>query len=610
MDKAFEYWNADNKGSWNEGSIFLGHRMLWNTPESRLEYLPYISYSANQTLVITIDARLDNRQILADQLNMLDIPLENITDSKLILAAYQKWDTECPKYLLGDFVFVIWDKNKQQLFCARDHIGIKPFYYYLNDDLFIFSNDIRGLIAHPEVKKKYNDRSMAMFLSGNFGFYDKKHTLFLEIHKLEAATSITITQDNSLKSIYWSIENIPAVQYNTYEEYVEKLRELLLDAVQVRLRTSYPVASHLSGGLDSSAIAVLAARGLKKRDHILYAFNWVETPIEKKDSGYPEWGFATHLSELENIDQKHVKLTPEYIAKMYDKVNISQDDITYFWGEYLVRDEAKKYGVRTILSGWGGDDLISYDGYAYLSGLFYSGHIIKAMKKIASFYKYNKKKYIYLRTIKKSLREIIYPFFYKKMYGLYKEKKYNIDMFEFAQDQFASFGRNQFFPKLKFCPGVHEEQKALFENGHILQRIEYWATSAFEKKIEYSYPLLDKRIVEFALSIPEDLFAYKEGHQRYFFRSVISDFLPKNIAWAAKNAEPEYAKTRVTLWHQALKIWIENNENIQKNKNGYIERMKIIKRIKMYLLNQENKVEDNIDQSAIVSSILLANLKN
>lgn len=607
LNNALFYWDSDDEGIWVKSSVALGHRMLWNTPESKLEHLPFIISAEDQTFVITIDARLDNRQALAEQLEMTTLPLEKITDSELILAAYRKWGEACPKYLLGDFVFAIWDANKEQLFCARDHIGIKPFYYHLSDDLFVFSNDIRGVIAHPEVSKKYNDRSIAMFLAGAFGFYDKKDTFFKEIRKLPAAASLTVTTDSALESVYWDMEDISEIHYDTYEEYVVKLRELLLDAVKVRLRTSYPVASHLSGGLDSSTIAVLAARELEKRDQPLYAFNWVETPTEQHDPAYSEWGFATQLASLENIEQKNIRLTAEFISKMYDKVDICKDDTSYFWGEYLVRDEAEKYKVRTFLSGWGGDDLISYDGYAYISGLFWQGLFAKAIKEVSILYQ--DKNYKYLRTIKRSLRELFYPLFYKHMSGLYI-KKSEFDPLEFTQEPFLSFAEELFFPDADFPLGAHAEQKMLFAEGHILQRIENWASSAFEKKLEYSYPLLDKRIVEFALAVPEDLFAWKEGHQRYFFRSAISDFLPENIVWAAKNGEPEHGKVWRNLWDEALKLWMEKNEKTPVNRNTYVDRSKIIKRIKLYLINKQNGIEDNMGSTNIISSILLSNLKD
>ena len=610
MDDALAYWDSDDKGSWSEDSVFLGHRMLWNTPESQHEHLPHCISPNNQLLVISIDARLDNRKILLKQLEISDMLIEKVTDSDLVLAAYRKWGENCPKYLLGDFVFVIWDAKKEKLFCARDHMGIKPFYYHLSDDLFVFSNDIRGVIAHPQLSQKYNTKSIAMFLNGSPGFYDKNNTFFEEIQKLPSATSLTITKEDAEESTYWSIENILEVHYDTYEEYVKKLRELLLDAVKVRLRTTYPVASHLSGGLDSSTISVLAARELEQKDQPLYAFNWIEIPIGEYDPDYSEWGFATQLAKLENIEQKSIRLTPEFIADMYDKVDITTDDISYFWSEYLVRDEAEKYKARTFLSGWGGDELISFNGYSYMESLFRRGHFIKGMKNIYDFYKYVNVKYIYLRTIKGSLKALIDSVFIKRVFSLYVVKKNEFDPFEFIQEPFPKSLTGFSFPAGYYKPGVHSKQKVHITGGHMLHRIENWAASAIGKKMEYSYPLLDKRIVEFALAIPEDLFVEKNGHERYFFRNTISVFLPENIVWEQKIVEPEHGKVHFELWYEALRIWMQENEKTPENKNCLVDRSKILKRIKMYFDNKENGKEDKLIGSKVVISILLSNLKD
>ncbi|NES85389.1 MAG: asparagine synthetase B, partial [Moorea sp. SIO2B7] len=131
----------DGADIWCEGSVGLGHRMLWTTPESLLEKLPLVNHSKN--LVITADARIDNREELIVALELNDRPAEKITDSQLILAAYEKWGEQCPEKLLGDFAFAIWDKHKQILFCARDHVGVKPFYYYHQSGQgFIFASEI------------------------------------------------------------------------------------------------------------------------------------------------------------------------------------------------------------------------------------------------------------------------------------------------------------------------------------------------------------------------------------------------------------------------------------------------------------------------------------
>src|SRR4028118_649697 len=132
----------DGADVWCEESVGLGHRMLWTTPESLLEKLPLVDQTGN--LVITADARIDNRDELIEVLGLTDHPAEKITDSQLILAAYERWGDRCPEYLLGDFAFAIWDRRQQQLFCARDHMGVKPFYYYHSDRLLVFASEIRS----------------------------------------------------------------------------------------------------------------------------------------------------------------------------------------------------------------------------------------------------------------------------------------------------------------------------------------------------------------------------------------------------------------------------------------------------------------------------------
>src|SRR5262249_22873108 len=116
----------DGAGVWCEGTAGLGHRMLWTTPESLLERLPLVSPGGH--LVLTADARIDNRADLIQTLALGGRPAEALTDSHLILAAYEKWGERCPEYLLGDFAFALWDAHQRRLFCARDHMGIKPLY--------------------------------------------------------------------------------------------------------------------------------------------------------------------------------------------------------------------------------------------------------------------------------------------------------------------------------------------------------------------------------------------------------------------------------------------------------------------------------------------------
>jgi asparagine synthase (glutamine-hydrolysing) len=183
----------DGAHIWHDGPVGLGHRMLWTTPESLTEQLPY----ERNGLVITADARIDNRDELIATLGLTGRQAVEIADSQLILAAYEKWGEQCPEKLLGNFAFVIWDSRKQQLFCARDHFGAKPFYYYQSHRIFTFASEIKALVCLSEVPRRLNETRVADHLLMNFE--DRVITFYRDILRLSAAHSV-IGQINWLKT--------------------------------------------------------------------------------------------------------------------------------------------------------------------------------------------------------------------------------------------------------------------------------------------------------------------------------------------------------------------------------------------------------------------------
>jgi asparagine synthase (glutamine-hydrolysing) len=133
----------DGSGAWSAGPVGLGHQMLWTTPESLHERLPFTTDRGD--LTITADARIDNSDELIAVLRIRD---RQITDSQVILAAYERWGEDCPKHLIGDFAFAIWDARRQALFCARDHFGVKPFYYHHRSGrLFAFGTEMKAFLC-------------------------------------------------------------------------------------------------------------------------------------------------------------------------------------------------------------------------------------------------------------------------------------------------------------------------------------------------------------------------------------------------------------------------------------------------------------------------------
>jgi len=599
MLDAISYWEPDERHFEMRGPVALGHAMLWNSPESKHEHLPL----QKDGLILTMDARIDNRDELAGQLDLPDRPPEQIGDSEFILAAYRKWGESCPKHLLGDFAFAIWDEKKEQLFCARDHIGIKPFFYYVKDDLFVFTNLLKAVVGHPEVPKKPDEASLAKYLRVE-GFHDDKATFIKNVKKLPPASTLVVSGKTIRESGYWNIDEIQPVCYKSSEVYLKHFRKLLENAVEDRLRTYYPVASHLSGGLDSSSVAVLAARKLGKASKTLYAFNWAQKPDDMLHAEHDEWDFAERIARTESIRYESLSLSGEYLSKLYDTIDLFSNDIGYFWEEYLVRDAATLQNVRTLISGWGGDQFASYDGYACYSGLFWRGHFIKAVRRI--YNEYAQRKHPLIRTLRRSVREVIYPLFYKQMNGYYKKYKFDIDPFLYCHERFAHFARKVRVKEATFVPGAHGEQKYLLKEGSIQKRLEHWHAAATLKKIEYVYPLLDKRIVEFSLAMPEEFFCAKNGVSRSFFREAVKDLLEPDILWAQKGNNSNTNRRKIQVFESSFRLWFEKNRVRNAEDSDYIRFDRIISRLEKYF-NEAATNKPNL--STLIESIILFHAK-
>ncbi|GAH07934.1 unnamed protein product, partial [marine sediment metagenome] len=146
------------------------------------EQLPLVN--ARGDIVITADARIDNRVELIDILGLGGRYHSQIGDSELILAAYEKWGEECPARLLGDFAFAIWDGRRQILFCARDHFGVKPFcYYHRHGRVFVFASQVKALLTMRQVPHQINEGRIADYLVGDLEGIDKTSTYYQEVYK-------------------------------------------------------------------------------------------------------------------------------------------------------------------------------------------------------------------------------------------------------------------------------------------------------------------------------------------------------------------------------------------------------------------------------------------
>lgn len=359
----------DGSGLWCEGPVGLGHQMLWTTPESLYETLPLVGRSGN--LVLTADARIDNRDELIAALGFEGRPGAEIGDSELILAAYVRWEERCTEHLLGDFGFALWDGRRQKLFCARDHFGMKPFYYYYRPGLvFVFASEIKALFSLPEVPYELNEVRVGDYLASLAE--DKRITFYRDILRLPPAHSLTLGRESDRLRAYWVLDPGQELQCRSDQEYMEAFRDVFERAVQCRLRSAFPLGFALSGGLDSSSVACVARQlSAGNGQHELHTFSAVFDDVPECDERsyieavlaqgglIPHYVHPDQLSALGDIDQ----------------VLWHQDQPFYIRNLFLWRalfDAARQQGVRVMLDGEDGDTVVSY-GEGYLDELARAG---------------------------------------------------------------------------------------------------------------------------------------------------------------------------------------------------------------------------------------------
>ncbi len=259
MTQALALIGPDGQAVWCAENVGLGHAMLRVTRESVHERQPFQSGTESW---IVADARVDARAELIDKLNAPspgNCKVSHATpDVELILAAYEQWGEACVDHLIGDFSFAIWDARERRLFCARDHFGVKPFYYAHVGSCLIFSNTLNSVRMHPAVSNRLNDLAIADFLLLEMNL-DSSTTSFADIRRLPPAHTLKCERGQLSIRRYWELSVTTPVHFRREGEYVERFRELLDMAVADRVRTD-SAGIEMSGGLDSTTVAASARR--------------------------------------------------------------------------------------------------------------------------------------------------------------------------------------------------------------------------------------------------------------------------------------------------------------------------------------------------------------
>jgi asparagine synthase (glutamine-hydrolysing) len=250
MTRALAFRGPDAQQVWSDGAAGFGHALLRTTFESETERQPWTL----DRLSITADARIDARaELLATLADQGHPDLDDRPDAELILHAYRVWGESCVDHLLGDFAFAIWDADRQRLFCARDHIGLKPFFYARVGTHLVVGNTLTCIRRHPAVSNRLNDEAIADFLVAGY-LQDIDTTSFADIQRLPPAHVLVAGGDGVQIRRYWTFPIDAPIRYRRPHDYVERFQELMGAAVGDRLRTKR-AGIFMSGGVDSTSVA-------------------------------------------------------------------------------------------------------------------------------------------------------------------------------------------------------------------------------------------------------------------------------------------------------------------------------------------------------------------
>lgn len=523
----------DACGVWTDGPVGLGSRALWTTCDSMREELPLTD--GTRDLAITADARIDNSEQLLDALGLSG---KKTADVALILAAYAKWGQQCPQHLLGDFAFAIWDRRSETLFCARDHFGVKPFYYHLSAKVFAFASEIKGLFALPEVPRRLDEVRVGYHLASTFD--DRDRTFYEDVRRLSPAHSLTVGPGRAGTRSYWSLSPSRELQLSCDRDYAEGFRERFTEAVRCRLPSSHPVGSLLSGGLDSSAITCVAQDLLAQEgDRRLTTFSAVFDEVTQCD----ERPFINAVLARNGLEPHYVHGDQMSPLVDLDRVLWHQDEPLYSfnlflnWGLYAA---ANRQGVRVLLDGFDGDTTVSH-GAGYLSELAAAGRWLALVREVWGFARsvdaspwkltwdhVSRYGFSRLAPVRWPLRPI------RKVRAWRRRRRASS-----GGGQPASIFNDQFARRI----GLVERIGGLTEAAPRTER-EYhyqaltWgvmpytlevldrASAAFA--IEPRYPFWDRRLVEFCLALPPEQ-KIRRGWTRRVMRQGLRGILPEEV---------------------------------------------------------------------------------
>lgn len=516
----------------SDASIGLGHRRLSIIDLTSDGKQPF-NYDSFH---ITYNGEVYNYAEIKIELAALGHVFKSHSDTEVIIHAYAEWGKNCLQKFIGMFSFVIYDVLKNELFGARDRVGVKPFFYFKKDNLFIFSSELKGIIAHPHFNKTINIDAAAAFMQ--YGYVPAPHCIFEDTFKLNPGYYFTLNLETKsfITEQYWSVYdayNKPELKIN-FQDAMEGTESLLKSAFEYRMVSDVPVGVFLSGGYDSTCVTALLQ---KERTSKLKTFT-----IGMPDAGLNEAPAAKEIAERLGTDHTEFYCTEQEAVEIITQLPLYFDEpfgdssaIPTILVSRIAREK-----VTVSLSADGGDEIFAgYSKYEYainklssiqkmpvmfrrhaftlmdfisadkIPGIAHNSHRKSRFEKLKQLIKNPSEKNLFSQLTTLHNDKELHNLFIKdtkKIISRIHSEELNEDRFSF----------------LNYMMAIDFET---YLPDDILQKVDRAGMSV---SLEGREPFLDHRIIEWAAQLPMD-FKYNNGKKKFIIKQIVHKYLPEEM---------------------------------------------------------------------------------
>jgi asparagine synthase (glutamine-hydrolysing) len=523
MSDSIYHRGPDDEGHYLNHNVGLGFRRL-SIIDLSTGHQPLSNQ--NDSIYIVFNGEIYNYQEQRKKLKQKGYSFKTTTDTEVILHLYEEYGVGCLQYLRGMFAFAIWDSNKQQLFCARDRFGIKPFYYYNDKEKFVFASEIKAILKSNDIDKTISIDALDSYFA--FGYITSDLSIYKNIKKLQAAHYLLLSlKDKPAIEIkrYWEIDFQP--DYSKSEnQWQEEIEECFSETVKLHMISDVPLGAFLSGGIDSSSVVAMMARNSPRP---------VKTfSIGFKEQKFNELKYAREVANKYGCEHHEQIVEPESVGLLSKLVNAYDEPFadTSAIPTYYVSQLARKH-VTVALSGDGGDELFAgYNSYTRFNNLYSRAFNFKSPF-LNKFVWGNVHKLIPKHVRGKG-----------SIYLLSKDKKYQFAYMAWQKDERQKLllphlsGVNYLNASEDYKINILKERN-INDNVTCMQFLDlntYMVDDILTKvdrasmmnSLEVRVPLLDHKFAELTFKIPANL-KLKGYQQKYIFKKTMARMLPQSI---------------------------------------------------------------------------------